>query len=213
VLPQTLPRTIRERASAGEKSRLYLRHLPKDAVDALWALHVDALQPLAQADKLGALLFQFPPWFIPSAEHREYLAELSDRIPYPTAVEFRGGGWMADAQNQERTRALLERLGLAYVVVDEPQGFRSSTPAVVARTSELAIIRFHGRNVEAWEKKSLTAAQRFRYLYAKDELKPWVRTVQELAREGAVHALFNNCFEDYAVRNADDLVGLLASSA
>jgi uncharacterized protein YecE (DUF72 family) len=61
------------------------------------------------------------------------------------AIEFRGGGWMTDNYRAE-TLALLERLGFAYVVVDEPQGFRSSTPPVVTSTSPLAVIRFHGHN-------------------------------------------------------------------
>src|SRR5206468_12772106 len=40
--------------------------------------------------------------------------------------------------------ALLAELGLTYVVVDEPQGFKTSVPPVVAATSPaLAMIRFH----------------------------------------------------------------------
>ena len=70
--------------------------------------------------------------------------------------------------------ALLEKLGLAYVVVDEPQGFRSSTPPVVAATSPLAVVRFHGHNAETYEKPNISAAERFRYLYTEEELKGWV---------------------------------------
>jgi hypothetical protein len=47
-----------------------------------------------------------------------------------------------------RTLSLLEKLGMSYVVVDEPQGFPSSTPPLVASTSPLAIVRFHGHNAE-----------------------------------------------------------------
>jgi uncharacterized protein YecE (DUF72 family) len=79
------------------------------------------------------------------------------------------------------TLALLEKLGLAYVVVDEPQGFRSSTPPVVAATSPLAILRFHGHNAETYEKPNISAAERFRYLYTEDELKGWVNPIRRLA--------------------------------
>ena len=74
---------------------------------------------------------------------------------------------------------------MAYVVVDEPQGFKSSIPPVVACTSpELAFIRFHGRNAETWEKPGLSAAERFRYLYSEDELREWVKPARELAAPG-----------------------------
>ena len=52
---------------------------------------------------------------------------------------------------QSRTLKLVEdHLGLAYVSVDEPQGFPSSTPPVIACTSELAIFRLQGHNTETW---------------------------------------------------------------
>ena len=41
---------------------------------------------------------------------------------------------------------------IPFVIVDEPQGFKSSVPPVVAVTSpELAVVRFHGRRKETWE--------------------------------------------------------------
>jgi uncharacterized protein YecE (DUF72 family) len=110
-----------------------------------------------------------------------------------------------------RTLALLEKLGLAYVVVDEPQGFRSSTPPVVAATSPLALARFHGHNAETYEKPNLTAAERFRYLYTEEELKGWVDPIRRLAESAdRVHVLMNNCYGDYGVRNARQLAELLA---
>ncbi len=112
-----------------------------------------------------------------------------------------------------RTLSLLEKLGMAYVVVDEPQGFRSSTPPVIAATSPLAIVRFHGHNAENYEKPNISAAERFRYLYTEEELKGWVDPIRRLAGQaGQVHALMNNCYGDYGVRNARQLAELLAFS-
>jgi uncharacterized protein YecE (DUF72 family) len=72
------------------------------------------------------------------------------------------------------------------------------------------MVRFHGRNKETWEKKGLTPAQKFRYLYEPSELKPWVPRLEELAKASSeVHAVMNNCYSDYAVRNAEDLASLL----
>jgi len=58
---------------------------------------------------------------------------------------------------------------LVHVIVDEPQGFTPSIPSVWEVTSpHLALVRFHGRNKETWEKKGLvSAAERFNYLYSK----------------------------------------------
>src|SRR5665647_3581399 len=104
-------------------------------VERLPALLRRALAPLAEAGKLGAVLFQFPPWFVSSQANAAYVRELPQRLPgRPLAVEFRGGGWLHDEAATETLR-LLEDAGLAYVSVDEPQGFRSSTPPVVAASS------------------------------------------------------------------------------
>ena len=69
-------------------------------------------------------------------------------------------------------------------------------------TSDIAVIRFHGRNRETWEKKGLTAAERFNYLYSDEELKGWAEKVRQLASQTRqVHVLFNNCYGDKAVVN------------
>ena len=190
---------------------VYLRHLSPAGIEAVWELHRTALQPLRDASKLGALLFQFPPWFRKDTRSERYLARLPERLPDDRiAVEFRGGGWM-EPEAAGATLALLEAHGLAYVSVDEPQGFRSSTPPVAAVTGGLAYVRFHGRNTATWESRTASSSDRFNYLYSEDELREWVPRVRELAR-GAdmVHVLFNNNFEDVGVRNARQMTLLLA---
>lgn len=193
-----------------EKKQIYLRAVSRKARERLFEMHVEALRPLADAGKLGAVLFQFPHWFRASRPGREYLREVRDRLPWRIAVEFRGAGWMETPDDRKRTLQLLEELGFSYVVVDEPQGFHSSTPPVVAATAPLAVVRFHGRNNEMWERTTRSAAQRFRYLYSRDELRRWVPAIRELSsRSDEVHALMNNCYRDYATRNANDLAALL----
>jgi uncharacterized protein YecE (DUF72 family) len=92
-----------------------------------------------------------------------------------------------------------------------PQGFDSSVPGVAAVTADdLAMVRFHGRNVEAWNVKSDTASERFRYHYAESELKEWVPRIERMATETReTHVLMNNCYRDFAVRNAQELGSLL----
>jgi uncharacterized protein YecE (DUF72 family) len=216
VAVRSLPETVREQLpkEAFDKKRVYPKDLPEPARDLVWSMFESALRPLVVAGKLGAVLFQFPRWFTNSKPNREYLRELPDKFSLPIAVEFRGGGWM-DEDRHERTLKMLEELQFAYVVVDEPQGFKSSTPPVVACTSsELAVIRFHGQNRETWEKPGLSAAERFRYLYTEKELERWVEPARELAGQARqVQLLMNNCYEDYGVRNASQLAGMLSPAA
>jgi uncharacterized protein YecE (DUF72 family) len=210
---RSLPGPVKEELpkSALDKARLYPKDFPERASELVWSMFASAIEPLKRAGKLGAVLFQFPRWFVRSRKGFDYLRELAERVSYPIAVEFRGGGWM-DEEKRESTLAQLEELGMAYVVVDEPQGFKSSVPPVVGCTSpELAVIRFHGRNSETWEKPGITAAERFRYLYSDDELREWVKPARELAGQAKqVQILMNNCYEDYGVRNAAQMARLLS---
>jgi len=197
------------------KKNVYLHHLPEAGQDDAWERFRDSLMPLHSAGKLGAVLFQFGPWFRPRKDNREFLAQLAQRLPdYDLAVEFRHGSWMKTEDDQARTLHTLEKSGLTYVCVDEPQGFDSSVPPVIAATTDLAMIRFHGRNRETWEAKGLTPAERFKYKYGDDELeKELAPAVQQLAAGARqTHALFNNCYADYGVDNAKQLADILAAS-
>jgi uncharacterized protein YecE (DUF72 family) len=210
---RSLPQEVKELlpAEAHEKARIYRKDLPPEGDDLVWSMFEAALRPLADAGKLGAVLFQFPHWFVRSRRSFDYLRELGERFPYRIAVEFRGGGWMEEGK-RESTLAQLAELGMAYVVVDEPQGFGSSTPPVVSCTSpDLAFIRFHGHNADSWEKPGLTAAERFRYLYDEQELRAWIEPARELAQQASqLHILMNNCYEDYGVRNAAQIATMLS---
>jgi uncharacterized protein YecE (DUF72 family) len=212
VAVKSLPEPVREMLpeEAASKARVYARDLPDDAMNAVWDMFSGALQPLAAAGKLGAILYQFPHWFAASRQNIAYLRELAERSPAQPAIEFRGAGWMK-VDKQERTLDLLRDIGATYVVVDEPQGFKTSVPPIVAATSpDLAMIRFHGHNGENWEKRGITAAERFRYLYDEDELREWVPAARRLAEESEqLHVLMNNCYADYGVRNAAQFAGLL----
>jgi uncharacterized protein YecE (DUF72 family) len=210
-LPPQLRAALPEQAR--DRQRVYRKDLGEEAEALTWSMFDSALRPLAEHGKLGAVLFQFPRWFVRSRANIEYLRQVGERLPYQAAVEFRGGGWMEE-DRRERTLELLGELGMTYVVVDEPQGFKTSVPPVIACTSrELAMIRFHGHNAENWEKPGLTAAERFRYLYSERELDEWVQPALELASQASrLHLLMNNCYEDYGVRNAAQIGNLLAAA-
>ncbi|MGH2816835.1 MAG: DUF72 domain-containing protein [Actinomycetota bacterium] len=191
-----------------DKRNVYSKDLSAHVVDEVWDRFLSALQPLQEAGKLGALLFQFPPWFIIGRKNREYILECAKRsAPIPILVEFRHKSWLSE-RNRDETLEFLEGHGLAYVCVDMPQGFKSSVPPVIAATANLAAIRFHGHNDAEWESGSVQ--RRFKYLYSEDELKRWAPKVHDLAAEAkSTHVLMNNCYRSYAQQNATELADLL----
>jgi uncharacterized protein YecE (DUF72 family) len=193
------------------KRRLYRDKLPTQVVDEVWERFRSALMPLHSAGKLGAVLFQFPQWFVIGRANKQYIEECAERLPdYRIAVEFRHKSWMEE-RNAEESLAFLEEHDLPFVCVDMPQGFDSSIPPVAAATTrDLAMVRFHGRDTDAWQTKSETASERFRYDYRQEELAEWVPRIEGLrAQARDTHVLMNNCYRDFAVRNARELGDLL----
>ena len=203
--PQSIPADIRGAlpAQVAAKPRLYYRDLPTELMDHMWSRFVDALLPLDSAGKLGVVLFQFPPWFHPGMQQMNHILECKQRVTsYKVAVEFRNNAWLAE-RNRDSTLSFLREHDLAFVCVDEPQGFKSSVPPVTAVTSDTAIVRFHGRKGETWEKKNVSAVERFDYYYDTNELAPWAASIKECAvQAGDVHVLFNTNNGDQGVVNA-----------
>ena len=187
---------------------------PKDVINECWTRFLAAVDPLRMPGKLGAILFQFPEWFPPSRENREYTIECGDRIAaalpgVATAIEFRNEGWMRDEERQQRTLQLLREHGLSYVGVDMPQGFNTSIPPVAAATAPLALVRFHGRRKDTWGTRNISTHDKFGYDYTQAELAEWEPKIERLADEAReVHVLMNNCYRDYAVKSARTMAQL-----
>ncbi len=194
-----------------EKRNVYMEKIPSELADEVWERFRSALMPLHSAGKLGSVLLQFPQWFIIGRASKDYIVECKERLPdYRVAVEFRHKSWMTE-RNREETLSFLEEHDLPYVAVDMPQGFDSSLPPIAVATSkELAMVRFHGRKAETWEKKTKTAAERFDYEYSEKELAQWAPKIEELAPQAReTHVIMNNCYRNYAVKNARQLIDFL----
>jgi uncharacterized protein YecE (DUF72 family) len=211
-----LPKSLREAlpAELAGKRRVYARDLPAELRDAIWQLFVEGLAPLTASGQLGSVLLQYPRWFFPISESRDQIREAQDRLQHAGlrfAVELRNATWFND-KNHERTIRFLSDHAIPYVMVDEPQGTRSSVPPITAVTSpDLAVIRFHGRRGDTWEAREVTPAERFRYLYDRNELQQAVPRLVTAAREARdVHALMNNCYANYGTTNARELAAILS---
>ena len=206
--PASLPRDIRQTLppKIGDKNSLYYRDLPEDLLQETWHRFRQALLPLDSSGKLGVVLFQFPPWFYYGERQCSYILSCQENLPqYTIAIEFRHNSWL-NGKNIEQTLSFLRRHNLSFVCVDEPQGFPSSVPPLAAATSDIALVRFHGRNRETWEKKDIGPAERFNYRYTREELAEWVPRIKELAaKTHQLHILFNNCHQDKAVVNASQI--------
>jgi uncharacterized protein YecE (DUF72 family) len=194
------------------KRSVYAAHLDDAAVDEAWERFEFALRPLRAAGKLGTVLVQYPEWFTAKRANRAELEAIRRHWQdLPVCVEFRSPTWLATAEDRDRTLHTLGDLDLTLVVVDAPSASKLTT-VVEATTPDLAVIRFHGRNDDTWKKPGTTAAERFDYLYADQELRAWVPKIETLAEKATtVHALMNNCYPDYGVRNAAELAALLTS--
>jgi uncharacterized protein YecE (DUF72 family) len=210
-LPKDLRAALPE--ALAEKPRLYAKDLPDDLRDQVWSWFIEGLEPLREAGQLGSILLQYPRWFFTSSENRAAIEEATGRLRdagLRGAVEFRSASWFNE-KNIDRTLNFLGDRRIPLVVVDGPQGFKSSVPAVIAAPSpDLAIIRFHGRRSATWEAKGVQTVERFRYLYDTDELTDWAPRVRELAAQASdTHVLFNNCYANYGASNALELAQLL----
>ena len=210
-LPKDLRSALPDDLAA--KPRLYARDLPAELHDEVWRLFLAGLEPLRVSGQLGSVLLQFPKWFFPTSESRDLILEARERLGrVRSAVEFRSETWFNE-KNRERTLRFLTDNSIPFVMVDGPQGLRSSVPPIAAVTApDLAIIRFHGRRVETWEASGIPVVERFRYLYSEAEMKEWVPRIREAAEEAReLHILMNNCYANYGSTNARELASMLTA--
>ena len=213
--PLNLPPDLRANLPAAlrEKAHLYVEQVPEDIVDEAWDRFREALEPLRAAGKLGAVFFQFPPWFLPSSRSLTYIEQVQERMHgFDLAVEFRTPSWL-DAGHRDGTLAFLRSRDIANVAVDVPPGHTTSMPAEHAVTSsKIAVVRFHGRNHETWDLRGAPPNVRFRWDYDDEQLGEWVPRIKQMERSaGRVHALMNNNYSNYSVKNAKQLERLLGA--
>jgi uncharacterized protein YecE (DUF72 family) len=168
------------------------------------------LDVLRAANRLGAVLLQFPFSFHRTAETVAYLSVILQRFAdYPLVVEVRHGSWDSPA-----TLELLHTSGVSFCNIDQPIIGRSLAPSAQA-TSAVGYMRLHGRRYDTWfsDDAAIPAHERYNYLYSAEELAPWVarvRKVTERTRETFVIA--NNHFQGKSVVNALQLISSLTGS-
>jgi uncharacterized protein YecE (DUF72 family) len=166
-----------------------------------------ALDPLAEAGKLGALLAQFPASFKADAAARAYLQWLLHAFrEYRVAVELSHKTWSDDLAS---TLAILDASHAAWVQIDEPKFRGSIQQNYLPNVAGFYYLRLHGRNAKAWWSHA-HPAERYNYLYSNDELDPFVEiaeAVRTLVKK--MYLYTNNHFDGKAVANAVMMKGRL----
>lgn len=212
TLREALPKDIAMAIPDAGKKNLYYRDIPAEILDELWRRYREALEPLRQVGKLGAVLFQFAPWLICGDEGRAHVEECAERMHgYTVAVEFRNNSWL-NAEHVFGTLELLKRYKLVHVIVDAPEEAANRAHTVWEVTNpDLAFVRLHGRNAATWSATgAATAAGRFDYDYSDDELRQLSTPIRDISNRAVrTHVIFNNCREDQGQRNARTLIEIL----
>jgi uncharacterized protein YecE (DUF72 family) len=158
-----------------------LRDVPENV-----ALLMERIEPLAEAGKLGPLLWQLPESF--QRDDERLAGALRALPPGRNCFEFRHASWFCP-----EVRRMLADAGVALVVGDHPQRpFQTLEP-----TADWAYVRFH------------YGTRGRRGNYSEAELRDWAERIRGWSRRGDVYVYFNNDWEAFAVRNAERMQVLL----
>jgi uncharacterized protein YecE (DUF72 family) len=165
---------------------------------------------LRDAEKLGAVLLQFPFSFHRTPETVSYLTSVLKRFAdYPLVVELRHSSWQT-----KETLALLSEHRAGFCNIDQPVIGHSLKPSAES-TSQIGYVRLHGRRYDTWfsDDPTTPSHERYNYLYSLEELDPWVariHTIQKHTRN--IFVVTNNHFQGKAVVNALQLIGILTGN-
>ncbi|MBZ9569715.1 DUF72 domain-containing protein [Patescibacteria group bacterium] len=164
------------------------------------ALKIFIENALNLKEKLGPILFQFPPSFHATPENLKRLEnflKFITKTPYPKphtlkfAFEFRHKSWC----NKE-VYNLLKKYNVAWVIADSPR-----YPKEEVVTADFIYIRMHGSKVlfaSKYTKKELKDLAQ--------KIKKWLTCPEPGRRKTCdVYCYFNNDFQGFAIENAKEL--------
>ena len=170
-----------------------------EMVDSTVRTFKEILEPLREAEKLGALLLQFPYRFHESPETRKYLCAVLDVFQeYPLVVEVRHRSFA-----QPSFYELLRERQVAFANIDQPDVSANLKSTQVFTSTHLSYLRFHGRNAAQWFAPEAGRDGRYDYDYSAEELEEYLGMVREFRRQGGtLYVIFNNHYRAAEVKNA-----------
>jgi uncharacterized protein YecE (DUF72 family) len=158
-----------------------------------------ALWPLKDTGQLAGVLAQFPPKFEFIRDNFERLKQLRDSLEgIPLIAEFGCPDWLSP-----RAAKHLAAARIALACVDGGASLKEKT--FFCATSELAYVRFQGRNQSMWLKGDGSAQHD--YLYSRAELASAIPEIRRLEQEcERVLVFMNNPWKGQAIINARMLI-------
>jgi uncharacterized protein YecE (DUF72 family) len=211
IRPEALPPDLRGNIRSEEKGRVFIKD--KEIIEEVFRRFKEAIEPIRVRNKLGIVVFQYPPWFKKEAESLKIILEAKRYMEdYEIGVEFRNRSWLDENQRSD-TLSFLRDNQITYIISDAPQVRDSRTvPYIVDCTTDTAYFRFHGKNVENWLKKDIQTFERYDYEYNENELMAFASDIDRISRKvRRVFAMFNNHRGSQAIRNALTLKRILSN--
>ncbi|QCX34213.1 DUF72 domain-containing protein [Caloramator sp. E03] len=176
------------------------RNLGKD--DAI--KFIEALKPIKSSGKLSCIIFQFPYSFHNTSDNAEYIKRVREYFNGEEILcEFRNSNWV-----KIEVMEFLKEHSIGWVCVDEPD-IKGLIKPIVAVTSNIGYIRFHGRNAKKWYNHEV-AYERYDYMYSEKELLEWISKIKFIEKHSCeTFVAFNNHFKAKGAKNASMLKRLM----
>jgi uncharacterized protein YecE (DUF72 family) len=165
-----------------------------------------ALDAMAEAGRLGAVLVQFPGSFKRESTSLEWLRDLWTALAgLPLVLEVRHASW-----NAAETYAELAERGIGFVNLDQPLFKRSIAPSSIA-TSRVGYVRVHGRSYRNWFREQAGRDERYDYLYSHEEIREWVERIRLMqGKTKEIFIIANNHYRGQAAANALEMMHLMS---
>ncbi len=170
------------------------------------SLFIKAIEPYVEANKLVAVLFQFPQSFHFSEDNVEYLRRLSKSFEgIDRVVEFRSRSF-----GRRDFLESLQELGFSLVNTDAPR-IKGILVGPWLSVGDINYVRLHGRNSNRWFEHE-KAYERYDYLYSEEELGEIKRRVEKIRGGKETYVFFNNHYRGKGALNALQLKEMFGQS-
>jgi uncharacterized protein YecE (DUF72 family) len=165
---------------------------------------------LQSANRLGALLLQFPFSFHNTPDNFAYLAKLvAEFNSYPLVAEVRHSSW-----SHKEFYDFLQERNVGFCNIDQPVIGHSIKPSELT-TSAVGYVRLHGRRYDTWftDDPDMPPSERYNYLYSEQELLPWAERIETVAGQTrSTFVVTNNHFQGKGIVNALQLINMLTQA-